>query len=203
MQPDLDHDRELQAAPPASELPPPSEMSDPKRPSHTEQQRWYIAASVSVLVAIMVATAFASGVYIGSNREVASGAALLGPRGPLPGGQAAGAPRLGQPPQGRAEGIGPESNGSAPQAPAPPAVGTFADRFELIGTVIGISDSEVEVSTANGSRTIQIDALTRLESQDGRRLALSSLAEGSIVGLVMRNTSATAAELILIAGPGT
>src|SRR3972149_1308320 len=95
---------------------------------YTVRQRWAIVASVSILAVLLTGVVFASGVYIGNNRELAPG---VGPGGPPPRG---GAPqRLGQP-------QAPGNNAPGQQQPQGGRVG-----FDTVGSLASFASGTLSV----------------------------------------------------------
>jgi len=178
---------------------------------HTPRQRWYIAASVSVLVAIMVGVAFAAGVYIGNNRELAPGALPGGPGGgpvnPAPGQLPQ---RFGQP-QGAVPavpgGVGPGQAVGPGQVVIPgaanggPANANQAGRpYDLIASVSTVSGNVLRLITPDGPREFPLDPQVRIASDTGQVLGRPALRPATVVALLLRPNGEGVESITILGG---
>jgi hypothetical protein len=174
---------------------------------YTVRQRWVIIASVSVLAVLLTGVAFASGVYIGNNRELAPGVA---PGGPPPGQGQGGPQRFGQP-QAPGNGVIPQQqapgNAVPGQQPNPangvpgqqqPQVGRAG--FDTVGSLASFASGTLSVVTPDGTKQIVTDGQTRFTSDDGSPASAASLRPNIVVGVRLRTGGSVADAVTIITG---
>ena len=143
------------------------------------RQRFAIITAVSLLVMIMVGSAFAAGVYIGNNRELAPGT-FAGAGAPPRQGQP-GAPQQGQPAQN-----------------LQPVV------FDAQGTFQSATSTTLNLQGPEGARPVRYDQRTLFVRPDGTTLKVTDLKPGMPLGIRLRpaTTPPTADTVTIIGVPG-
>jgi len=143
------------------------------------RQRFAIVAAVSLLVFIMVGSAFAAGVYIGNNRELAPGT-LAGAGAP---------PRQGQP--------GAPQQGQGGQNPQPVA-------FDVQGTFQAATATTLALQSPGGARSMNYDQQTHFVRPDRTTLKVTELRVGMPLGIRLRPgiTPPTADTVTITGTPG-
>jgi len=131
---------------------------------YTPRQRLAIVTAVSLLVLIMVGSAFATGVYVGNNRELAPGT-FAGAGAP---------PRQGQP--------GGPQQPPAGQNPQPLA-------FDVQGSFQAATATTVTIQSADGSRTVGYDQNTHFARPDGSTMKVTDVRVGMALGIRLRPAS--------------
>lgn len=138
--------------------------------------RWkLISVSVggALLLAMLLASSFSLGVYVGKHGWTRDGLSYSGPGGmgnannrPAQGGNAPGGPALSGTPQ-------------VPQAPAslPPG------RPNLTGRILRIQPQSIQVTSSTGPRMVVLTAETRFLEQDGREIGLKDLLKGDVIAV--------------------
>ncbi len=140
------------------------------------RQRLAIMAAVSLLVMIMVGSAFAAGVYIGNNRQLAPGT-FAGAGAP---------PRQGQP--------GAPQPGQGGQNLQPIA-------FDAQGTFQGATATALSVQAPDGMRSVNYDQQTHFVRPDGTALKVTDLRPGMPLGIRLRPaTTPPTADTVTIIG---
>jgi hypothetical protein len=168
---------------------------------YTPRQRWMVLTSVGVLALIGVSIAFASGVYIGNNRELAPGAApsFPGQRPNGPGPQGPGQQAQPQGIQGGQQGV-PGVQGGVPQQQgaggAPQPV-----NFALTGGFVARDGAMLVLAAPGGELRVAIDAETRF-ARDGQAVAAADVQPGVQLGIRYRQGTATADLVQVITGRG-
>jgi hypothetical protein len=178
---------------------------------YTIRQRWAIIASVSLLAVILVSVAFAAGVYIGDNRELAPGVSPGFGGGPPPG--QAGPQRFGQP-QIPGNGVGqlpqPGARNGVPQQQLPqgqanplpgqqPAQGARPG-FDVVGSLASSTAGTLTVITAEGTRQTATDAQTRFVRDDGTAAIPAALVPNTVLGIRWRAGTQVADMVTIITG---
>lgn len=172
-------------------------------PGYTRRQRWAIVASVSVLVAIMVAVAFAAGIYIGNNRELAPGIAPGIAGGPPPG--QAGPQRFGQPQAPANQGVQQQqpANPAAPGAQQQGGQQVVRPAFDAVGSLAQAAEGTLTLVTPDGPRQIPVDGQTRFVRDDGAPVSPASLRPNTVLGVRLRPGSPVADAVTIITARGT
>jgi len=146
------------------------------RGGYGTRQRLAIIAAVSLLVLIIVGSAFATGVYVGNNRELAPGT-FAGAGAP---------PRQGQP--------GAPQQAQAGQNPPPAA-------FDTQGVFQGITANALNLQGPEGTRTVSFDQRTLFVRPDGTTLRVTDLRPGMPLGIRLRPaTTPLTADMVTILG---
>ncbi len=140
------------------------------------RQRLAIIGAVSLLVLIIVGSAFSTGVYVGNNRKLAPGT-LAGAGAP---------PRQGQP--------GAPQPGQGGQNPQPLA-------FDAQGTFQGATATTLALQSPEGPRSVSFDQQTHFVRPDGATLRVSDLRLGMPLGIRLRPaTSPPMADTVMVQG---
>jgi hypothetical protein len=149
------------------------------RPGYGSRQRVAIIAAVSLLVMIMVGSAFATGVYVGNNRQLAPGT-FAGAGAP---------PRQGQP--------GAPQQGQPGQNLQPLA-------FDTQGVFQVATATALSIQGPDGPRSVNYDQKTQFARPDGTTLKVTDLRPGMPLGIRLRpaTTPLTADAVTVLGAPG-
>ncbi len=150
----------------------------------TLQRKLMYGAGGLLLLLVFVIAAFSLGVYVGRYGLTRSGLSLQGPRnlGPpppagrpedqAPAGQP-GAPRQSQPPGGQPE----------PRPEGQPLRALLPSEPTLVGRILRISPSALDLATRDGPRRVAYDSETEVWNEAGEETSLNAMTEGQIMAI--------------------
>ncbi len=179
----------------------------PRRAGYHPRQRVAIISSMAILSLIMTGVVFASGVYIGNNREIAPSAFPRNPGAPGPQQPQQGPGQQGAQVQrpGAQQQFGPGNPGGQNPA-APPGGGQTGPQAggTINGNVITAAANAVTMATPGGPTTVTLDAQTTLVRADGTTFIATDLVRGMNLTVRLRPATnpLTADRVTLTAAPG-
>ena len=150
--------------------------------------RWkIISLSVggALLLAMLLASTFSLGVYVGEHGWTRDGLSYSGPGGmgnannrPAQGGNPPGGPALSR-------------TQALPQAP----IGLPSGKPNLTGRILRIQPQSLQVTSSTGPRLVVLTTQTRFLEQDGRSITLLDLQKGDVIAVYGLFTGGDGGEL--------
>jgi len=165
------------------------------------QNKFFIGIAAAILLLVVAAASFSSGLYLGQRGFAA--ALESQPQNEFPGGQ----PRNdqpsqnGQPPNGFQPGNAPQpgpkagapsQNGFNP-AGGPPGAPSWPP--DVMGRLVSITATQLVLDTPNGQATVALDSSTQFLNQDGGLSVIADFQIGDVVAVFGKDTATSIMEL--------
>ncbi len=132
-----------------------------------------ISVGGALLLAMLLASSFSLGVYVGEHGWTRDGLSYSGPGGM---GNA-----NNRPAQGGNAPVGPALSGTQPMPQAP--MGLPSGKPNLTGRILRIQPQSIQVTSFTSPRMVVLTAETRFLEQDGRAIALKDLQKGDVIAV--------------------